>query len=126
MDYYTMVTPCCDGVPCNKEDYEQVKEVLEKERCGFEAALHESQHSPTGWLLYLYAEQSFVLEEMKQSLPMIGEIIKRAGLPHLEFGYAHYGSKPRANTAHGGRFRIYPDGTVRIAEFYWPLKATPI
>lgn len=122
MNFYSMVTPCGEGVPCSEQDYEQISAALAEEASGFQVALQDSLRSPTGLRLYLFAEGPFQPEEMRKSLWLISDLIERAQLPFLEFGYAHYGDKPRMGTADGGRFRIYANGKICFAKLHWPAK----
>jgi hypothetical protein len=51
---------------------------------------------------------------------MIGTLIARAGMPHVEFGVALTCDKLRPGSHGGGAFRILPNGLIVYPEITWP------
>lgn len=74
--------------------------------------------------VYVFAEaygDPWSLSEAATKL--LGVLIEREGLPYLEFGYAFTCSKMRPGEFGGGKFRIYPDGSLVFPEnTVWPEK----
>lgn len=111
------------SIPCSPLLYDRLQDAWNKmlvevgnqdrEDAGFDLELHGGQ-------LYIYAEEFGNPDQLsKKVLCVIGDIITRAGLPHLEFGAAYYDDKPRPHTCGGFRFRIHRDGSIEYAKVTW-------
>jgi len=56
----------------------------------------------------------------KPFLKYLGELIAKAGMPFLEFGYANTGDRTRMASHSGGLFRIMPSGELVYPTLVWP------
>lgn len=64
--------------------------------------------------LYIFADEFGDIESVPVEVKKkIGEIIEKAGMEYLTFGYASYNSRNLQGTQSGGTFRLYKDGTIR-------------
>lgn len=129
MNHYTTVTAegSIEGV--SVADFEELKEAIEHTGLNAElgvvytGTLRKQKEVPT---LYIFGEENFDVDLFNErgAPEIIGKILKKAKLPHFEFGVAFHGSKAAPESAGGTAFRIYADGHMSWQEHIWP-KYTP-
>src|SRR6266849_5580829 len=122
-DYTTIIT--AEGsVSCTKDEYEEFKALLYSHAEGEEGGHgFEAEYLDDG--IYLYAPENGFSEFLpRNALEYFGELMKRAGLAYLSFGYAETCSKLHAGSCAGGFFRLLPNGEWVFPDLKWPENAT--
>lgn len=114
-----------ESVKCSKKNFLALQKLWEPEGYdaeGFclETSGIELEYIPEEKGLYLYSEEFGDIDNVPEAaLKKLGEIIKAAGKEYLEFGVAEYCDRARADSANGGRFRVYANGTVKHPKRTW-------
>lgn len=109
-----LVIGSVEDLRCSKEDADELKtlwnEKSEEADCsdGFDVELMGDDN------LYIFADEFGDIESVPiEAKKKIGEILAKAGMEYLTFGYASYNSRNLQGTQSGGTFRLYKDGTIR-------------
>jgi hypothetical protein len=122
MNNYVVITAEDSVEGVSARDFEKLKEKLEG--TGLDAELWDTKGKGKNekGQLYIFGEEYFDEEAfIENACPeAIGEILKKAKVPHLDFGIAFYGSKACPDSAGGGKFRVYDDGHLAWAELIFP------
>lgn len=111
---------CDKSLLCSPEDYNDLELSLSALRDldepldqGFELRLRGDQ-------MVMWAEQMDAPEDLPSSFKSeLGAIIAKAHLPFWGFSYSNCASPLIVGEAGGGRFRIYPDGSIEYMREIW-------
>ena len=71
--------------------------------------------------IYFFADESVTPEELPETFTnLVGAVLRRLRLPHLEFGVAYYADRRAPGACGGAAFRILASGELEYRETYWP------
>lgn len=111
---------CDKKLMCSREDRLDLEQELEVLRNleepldqGFETGGSDDQ-------MWMWADSMGCVDELPDSFMLkLGALIGKAGLPFWSFSYSNCASRLIVGESGGGRFRIYPDGSVVFPEEVW-------
>ncbi len=103
-----------EKLKCSKEDADALKELWEEKSEGADCSDGFDMQLMGNDNLYIFADEFGDIESVPIEVKKkIGEILAKAGMEYLTFGYASYNSRNLQGTQSGGTMRLYKDGTVR-------------
>lgn len=121
MNYYTMMSSD-RSLPCTKQEFEEIKALLDAnnesdEPCGIDCEYD-------GGEVYVFGEECAQPGLLPDGVTTIlAKLLKRAGVPYLEFGLAFYGDRPAADSCGGTRCRLIATGQIVDPKMTWPKRA---
>jgi hypothetical protein len=109
------------SVICSKEDFLALLEAYDTHEQNDLFPSFTLDYDENDGEVYFYtADDSSDPDQLNRHfLTKFGEIIGKAGLPHLEVGVAYTCDKFRENSHRGTAFRIYPNGDLKWAKLVW-------
>ncbi len=110
-------------------EFEKLKALLDSDRekeenanrsHGFEIEFIKDNDLETIGEIHLYAEHFGDVDDLPSSFrKALGKLIKKNGLPWLQFGYACYADKMRPSEFGGGDYRIDTKGNIIYPLIIW-------
>jgi len=126
-NYYSVATARCT-IPCTEEKFKKLQSLLtanpsDPNADPDEIYDHNYAISFQCGQLFLYSDNSD-RSPHEEHLPTeflleLGHLLEEARLPHLTVGVAFICSKIRPDSHGGTEFRIYPDGSIAHAEYFY-------
>jgi hypothetical protein len=137
-NYYTKHT-AVETIPCDKATFKHLERLLadpdprtdpertklwEQNGCEYHGFQVEN-HGMKEVEVYLYSENGTADQIPPDFRKEFGKVIRAAGKPYLEVGWAATCDRECPGSHHGGEWRLYPDGSIVLAELVYPSADQP-
>lgn len=112
---------CDEELMCSREDRLDLEQELEALRNLDEPLDQGFEINGSDDKMWMWAARMEIVEELPESFMLkLGALIAKARLPFWSFSYSNCASRVLIGQMGGGRFRIYPDGSIEFMREIWP------